>query len=127
MGSGATAKYALPYPVPTDNPDIEGDMEALANAIDAILAPYSQDLIANRPAAGKAGRTFTETAASTGLPGTTWRDDGAAWRAVGSRVQPNAIGDVGAIVRAMIGQTADLTQWQDSAGAVLASIDKTGV
>jgi hypothetical protein len=56
MGTGATAKYGLPYPLPTDNPNIEGDLQALASAVDAILVAYVPDnTLANRPAASKQG------------------------------------------------------------------------
>lgn len=40
---------------------------------------------------------------------------------------PNAATEVGVIVRAAASQTADLTQWQNSAGTVLASITAAGI
>ena len=41
-------------------------------------------------------------------------------------VSPTGVGTVGAIVRATSGQVADLTQWQDSTGAVLAKVNAAG-
>jgi hypothetical protein len=127
MASGETVKYALPYPLGTDPPNVPGDVAALANAIDAILVAYVPDnTLAARPAAGKQGRRYTESAASAGLPGVTWRDDGAAWRALGSRVSPVSAADIGQIVRGFAGQTADLTSWQNSAGSSVAHMTPAG-
>ncbi len=41
MGSGATARYALEYPIGTDSVNIPSDMEALANGLDALLFSLS--------------------------------------------------------------------------------------
>lgn len=127
MGSGATAKYALQYPLGTDAPNVPGDVAALAQAVDAIFVGFAPDnTVANRPAVGKSGRMFVESAASLGLPGTMWREDGATWRSMGSRIQPNAAGDIGQIIRATAGQTADMVHVEDSLGNPYFKIGNNG-
>lgn len=44
----------------------------------------------------------------------------------GAVITPAATGSVGAIVRGLVGQTADLQQWQNSAGTMLAKVDSLG-
>jgi hypothetical protein len=41
MGSGATSRYALEYPIETDSVNIPSDMETLANDLDALLFSLS--------------------------------------------------------------------------------------
>lgn len=45
---------------------------------------------------------------------------------VGLLVQPGAAGNVLALIKAAASQTADLTQWQNSAGAILAKVGSDG-
>lgn len=88
-------------------------------ALDLLTAIDVQDLLANRPAPGIRGRFFTESAASAGLPGTTWREDGTSWRSVGSRIVAASATDVGLIVQGAAAQSANLQGWRNSAGSVL--------
>ena len=37
---GLTSKFSLPYPKPADPPDIPGDIQALADKVDALLIPF---------------------------------------------------------------------------------------
>ncbi len=41
MGSGATSRFGIEYPIGTDTPNIPGDMQALANDVDALLFSLS--------------------------------------------------------------------------------------
>lgn len=52
MASGTSAKYSLPYPVPTDPNNVPSDVQALVTALEALIATYTT----GTPAAGKAGR-----------------------------------------------------------------------
>lgn len=74
MASGATSKYALPYPQPSDTPNIPADVQALAQLLDALIATAAADTAANRPAAGKFGRVFraADTGALSFDTGSTW-------------------------------------------------------
>lgn len=86
---------------------------------------------AARPAAGSAGRLYYETDTDTLL-----RDNGGTWDALalaggGGASAPLVLvgpspSTVPLVVRGAASQTADLQQWQDSTGAVLARIDSFG-
>lgn len=78
MASGATSKYALPYPQPADPPNIPGDVQALANLLDSIIAAAYSGSAANRPAAGKSGRSYYATDTQE-----LSFDTGSAWVALG--------------------------------------------
>ena len=95
--------------------------------LDSLTAIDVQDLLANRPAPGVRGKFFSESSASAGLPGTTWRDDGSSWRSVGSRIVAASSTDIAQIVRGAASQSANMAQYQTSAGAVLTAIDNDGV
>jgi hypothetical protein len=110
---------------PTD-PFTRAQMDASHASIEALMAIDVQDLLSARPAPGTRGRFFTEAAASAGLPGTTWRDDGATWRSVGSRITAASSSDIGQVVRGAASQAADLTSWQNSAGSGLAHMSPSG-
>jgi hypothetical protein len=122
MGSGVTTKYALPYPLGTDNPNIPGDIQDLANAVNSIFASYSSGALAARPVAALSGRFYKQTDDIT----TTWIDDGASWRSVGSRVIANSSSDIGQIVKGVVSQSVDLQQYQNSVGTVLGRVDPSG-
>jgi hypothetical protein len=82
---GATTKYQLPFPLPSDNNDVPADMQALANAIDGIIAGFSSGTLANRPVstAGSPGiqdRYFYAT--DNGL---LYRDTGTSWVTIGAQ------------------------------------------
>jgi len=79
MASGATAKYGIPVPISTDPNNIPGDVLALANAFEALIAVAIQGVLANRPAPGKFGRIY----AATDI-GTLFFDTGSAWASLGS-------------------------------------------
>lgn len=66
--------------------------------------------LANRPAAGIRDRYYTDDAT-----GVTYRDSGTAWTVVGANLAGLAT------VRGTAGQTGNLTEWRDAAGALLAS------
>jgi microcystin-dependent protein len=86
MSGTPTPKYGLPTQVGTDLVS-GGDnaLSALALALDALLAPDDQGLLASRPVStpgtpGKAGRRYFATDDTTGGPeGTTYRDTGTSW------------------------------------------------
>lgn len=78
MASGATSKYALPYPQPADPPNIPGDVQSLANLLDSIIAAAYSGTAASRPAAGKSGRSYYATDTQE-----LSFDTGSAWVALG--------------------------------------------
>jgi hypothetical protein len=72
--SGSTVKYGLPYLFQLDVPDIATATEDLAQAIENIMATAGEDILSNRPAAGKSGRFFRATDTNQ-----TFLDDGTNW------------------------------------------------
>jgi hypothetical protein len=81
--SGATARLALPYPIPDDPVDVPRDVQALATKLDPSVAVDSQGTFAARPAAGVAGRYYYATDQNT-----LWRDTGSTWVALGGAAMP---------------------------------------
>jgi hypothetical protein len=77
--SGATAKYGFPYPFELDIPDIPTWGLDLAQGIENIIATDYQNILSNRPAAGKTGRYFY---AYDTLQ--LFRDNGTIWTQVGA-------------------------------------------
>jgi hypothetical protein len=72
-----TGRAGLPTLLEADTPDVPRDHNALANALDGIIAMDLQGLLAARPAAAIRGRYFWATDV-----GIMYRDDGAAWTAI---------------------------------------------
>src|SRR4051812_41170078 len=71
---GSTTKWQLPYPEQADANDVPVHMKALADRLDLRFAEELQGLLADRPAAGKAGRRYWATNAGY------YRDDGTVWQ-----------------------------------------------
>jgi len=88
MAGALTSRYALPYPVGTDAPDVPYWMQNLAVKLDGIITTDGHGTLASRPAAGLSGRLYTDDATQI-----TYRDTGSAWVAL----NPQAAIPVGAI------------------------------
>jgi microcystin-dependent protein len=108
------------------------ELDASMAAIEAKGAIFLQGTRAARPAAGVVGRYYMVvgdgTAANNGL---LFYDNGSSWITVGTvlegvTVRSTATGNVSMIVDMISGQTANLQQWRNSAGIVLAYIDVSG-
>jgi hypothetical protein len=71
----ATARLALPYPVPNDTVDVPRDVLALATKLDPATAVFAQGLSSARPAFGVPGRFYyaTDSAELSYDTGTAWR------------------------------------------------------
>lgn len=95
-------------------------------SLETNAAQYVQGLRVDRPAPGVPGRTFTATDTKA-----IYYDDGIAWSVVGALIEDakatsTTAGSVPLTVQGFPGQTADLTQWKDSAGDLLTAIGKSG-
>lgn len=94
--------------------------------LEDLAAIDRQGLRADRPAPGVRGRYYTAT--DTGV---IYRDDGAAWSAVGSRLEggvtitPLGAADVPMTVAGLAGHTGNLTSWKVGTGLV-ARVTNTG-
>lgn len=126
MTVSTTPRFGVTRWSDPSDPFTRSQMDGSHAQIELLGAIDLQDLLASRPAPGTVGRFFSESSASAGLPGVTWRDDGAAWRSVGSRIVAASASDVAEIVRGVTSQSGDLQQWQNAAGSVLASIESNG-
>lgn len=74
MGTGVTPKYGLEFPFPGDPNNVPGDMQTVADQIDALFAAAIHGPTGARPAAGKSGRTWFDDTAGllTYDTGTIW-------------------------------------------------------
>jgi hypothetical protein len=74
--TGATARLALPYPVPDDNVDVPRDVKALTDKLDPNITTFVQGTAAMRPPAGVPGRFHyaTDNGLLTYDDGTMWRN-----------------------------------------------------
>lgn len=101
------------------------------STLETNAAMYGQGILASRPAAGKAGRFYMvigdSTAANNGI---LWYDNGSGWTQVGvaqnMTVRSTAAGLVPLTVQGFASQTANLQEWKNSAGTVVAYISATG-
>lgn len=92
-------------------------------------AQFVQGTLAARPTPTVQGRFYVVTGGAEA--GSVWYDTGTAWVSVGATLRTvlaatASASVVPAIARGAAGQTADLQQWQNSAGTALARVLPTG-
>lgn len=80
----STTNLSLPYPLSTDAADVPSDVEALADALDAVVKPSTRGPLSSRPTSsgaspGIAGRFYLATD-----EGVLYQDTGTGWQAVGA-------------------------------------------
>jgi microcystin-dependent protein len=72
----ATTRLGLPYPEDTDTPDVPRDIQALAQALDPIVATTGQGLLVDRPVTAPIGDRYYATDVRGGteylMTGTGW-------------------------------------------------------
>jgi len=90
---GATTRIGIVYPEGVDAPDVNGDMQGIAEAVDAVAALYGQGTLANRPVStagspGVQGRFYYAT--DTGL---VYYDHGTGWVVVRGTSLIGLLGD----------------------------------
>ena len=113
--------------------DINGDAPSMSDfneaftQIETNAAMDLQGTASARPSAGKRGRYYfaTDTLELS-------RDTGSSWVSIGRTVTgtttstPGSANTVAGIFKAAVGQTAALTQWQNSSGSQIAVVDSDG-
>lgn len=124
----STARGAFRYPEAADNSrNVRSDIQRLAEDAAARAALYVESTAALRPAPGTPGRLHraTDTGVVTWDTGSSW-DDVAVSRAGGSTITPSAAGVKGLVVKGAAAQSANLTEFQDSAGTTWARVRENG-
>lgn len=126
MAETRTPRLGIPqWSAGTDSPSRADFNEAFLDT-DNLVAIDIEGTLAARPAASIRGRYYYASDTEE-----VYRDTGSAWKSVGKAVsdqvvRAGAAANVAQTVRGFTSQTADLTQWQTSASAVLARVDKDG-
>lgn len=82
----ATARRGLPKCSLTDTANVPRDVNALADALDNDAVDVPQNTLANRPAAGTAGRYYFATDENI-----LYRDNGATWKVIGPFVLDDSV------------------------------------
>jgi len=129
--SGTALSYVKPdgtlYIVGNSNaswisgPATSGTNKITANGNDLAFSPYFDGLFAPAYQYGR-WRPVNDATSDLGTSGQRWKDV----YATSAVLNNNSISKVGLIVQAIASQTADLQQWQSSAGAALSRIAPKG-
>jgi len=93
----------------------------ISNGNDLFFSPYFDGLFAPANSAGR-WRPANDATSDLGASGQRWKD----LYATSGTLTNNSTSKVGLIVKAIASQTANLQEWQNSAGTVLTSISSTG-
>jgi hypothetical protein len=93
----------------------------ISNGNDLSFSPYFDGLFAPANSAGR-WRPANDATSDLGSSGQRWKD----LYATSGILTNNSISKVGLIVKAIASQTANLQEWQDSAGTVLLSVGSSG-